>query len=312
MPNKVCQSCGHSCGPRNFFCPCCEKPFTKTLKKAKHSYIPQMALSTPPPAIAVSRMATPSSIPAVAFKCEAPGILNLDPGNEFDDLYGKTDALNVVMSALAVYNQTNSRNRYHSLLIGSPAAGKSEIATRLMNVVGRENVLEVNAYDATKAGMEETILTYPGDLPPVLIYQELDKVKNEEAISWMLGALDTNQEIIRINKTDGLMRRKVPFISIATCNSLDKVKKFHGGAIADRFTNKLHVPDMTDDMRYAILTNKIKTLPNFNEKWVDKAIEYCHYVGDLSMRKLESVLMCGQDRLLTGEYQASLDATRSS
>lgn len=313
VANKVCSACGHSCGPRNFFCTYCEEPFKKTIAKSKtiHSYVP---LAAPVPHVAtqprtvVCNTAGPTLKPN-AFADEG-GILNLDPGSEFDDLYGKTDALSVVMASLRVFNQTGGRSRQHTLLIGSPAAGKSEILLRLSNVIGEENIMKINAESASKAGMENTILFYEGNLPPVLFLEEIEKTPHADSLLWTLPALDNRRKIIKVTAKDGIIPREVPFICIGTCNDIHKLNKFHSGSIASRFPNQLFIPDMDDNMRWNILKGKIKCLPNANDAWINPAIDYCRSVGNMSMRKIESVLMCGQDRLLTGEYQASLEATQ--
>jgi hypothetical protein len=309
MPLKTCRNCGIPNGPRAFYCGSCDEPFTATIAKSRVASQPktQLAYAVSQPRTSVAATPIPTLRPD-AFS-DKVGLLNLDPKGQFDDLYGKTDALSVIMASLAVYNQTQGRNRYHSLLVGGPSAGKSEIANRIQNVVGPDNVLRINSESASKAGMENEILGCP-QLPPVLIVEEIEKIGDPQTLLWMLPALDTRQEIIKVTAKDGILRRKVPFVCIGTCNNLSKLERMHSGAIASRFTNKLFIPDMNDDMRYEILKTKIRILPNANEAWIPKAIDYCREIGDLSMRRIESVLMCGQDRLLTGEYQASLAATQ--
>lgn len=316
MPLKHCPKCNKSNGPRSFFCSRCQQPFEKTLAKAKHLYVPLAApiphIATQPryQSVPICNTTGPTSptLKPNAF-AGSLGTLNLDPGHEFDDLLGKTDALNILMASLAVYNQTKGRNRYHSVLVGGPSAGKSEIINRIVNVVGSDNVLRINSESASKAGMENEILSHPTELPAILAIEEIEKC-NPDALLWLLSALDTRQEIIKVTARDGILRRKVPFVCVSTCNDLAKLERMHSGSIASRFTNKLHIPDMTDSMRREIFKLKIRAVPHSNEAWIDPAIDYCRSIGDLSMRKIESVLMCGQDRLLTGEYQRSLGATQ--
>jgi hypothetical protein len=235
MPNKICRSCHASVGPRSFKCSVCGSPFEGTIKKSQRMVFHN---NSPTTTYNINIPISPQPQPAVATTLKPQmfsnnvGTLNLDPGDRFDDLYGKTDALSIIMASLAVYNQTRGRNRYHSLLIGGPSAGKTEMLNRIEETVGKENVLRFNSESASKAGIEEMILTYPSELPPVLIVEEIEKCPNPDSLGWMLPALDTRMQVEKVTAKEGPRSRPVPFISIGSCNSLAKLEKMHSGSIA--------------------------------------------------------------------------------
>lgn len=314
MPFKLCpnQDCGEFCGVRSFHCPECGEPFPTTIKKAKGNV--KIKVEGNRQSLVVNNNITVNpkgelkAAISPSFYADSCGQLNLDPGNLFDDLYGKEAAISITMSALNVYNTTGGSSRFNTLLIGSPAAGKTEVVNRIEKMVGEDNTLRFNSESASKAGMENEILNYPGDLPPLLIVEEIEKC-HSDSLLWMLPTLDPlRQELIKVTSKEGMQRRKVPFICIGTSNDIDKLTKMHAGSIADRFPNKVFMRDMDDNTRRKILICKLQKLPYYNEAWIQPAIDYCREVGDMSMRKIEAVLLCGQDKLLTGEYQATLRA----
>jgi hypothetical protein len=173
------------------------------------------------------------------------------------------------------------------------------------NMVGTDQVFRFNCENASLAGIQDSILEHPGDLPPLMIAEEICKVKNPDDLLWMIAALDKRRELIKITARDGIRRRKIPFICIATCNNLEKLTKWHSGAVASRFSNKVFLDDMSDEIRAKILTESIKDLRNYDPAWIPKAIELGRKSGDMTMRTLESILVCGQEKLLTGEYQST-------
>lgn len=307
---KFCPACDTHVGNATMYCSCGHQ-FLKGSGSAPHAVAalpPAITRSADPISVFIPRIVVGPTVTPYSF-ADSFGPLNLNPGDLFDDLYGKQEALGVIMAALAVYNQTNGRNRYHSLFIGGPSAGKTEIANRLEEMLGTDNVLRINSESASKAGMENAILEYPMQLPPVLIIEEIEKIGDPNTLLWMLPALDERRKIIKVTAKDGILTKPVPFICIGTCNNFGKLERMHSGAIASRFTNRLYIPDMDDDMRYKILLGKINKLSHYSEAWIEPAIKFCRESGDMSMRRLESVLMCGQDKLLTGEYQNTLRAT---
>jgi hypothetical protein len=306
VPFKICPQCGTQTGPRTLYCHFCQAPFEKTLKKFGHTVPVNTNTVNVNVSVAPSGKVKAQTINPKVFS-DSCGELNLEPHNLFDDLYGKSEAVSIVMSALSLYNMTNGRSRVSNLICGGPASGKSEILNRFEQMLGRENVLRVNSETSTKAGIENEILNYPGNLPPVLMLEEIEKTQSD--LSWLLGILDGRGELIKVTAKEGMQRRRVPFICIATCNSLKKLEQMHSGSIASRFSNKIFIKDIDSSTMYQILLNKLKQIPNYDPCWIEPAIECCRQTGEFSIRRAEAILLCGQERLMDGSYQATLRAT---
>lgn len=299
MPYKPCAKCDKLVGVRTLRCACGSETFVRLAKPARNS-VSVVNNITVNPSIDQTKTVKPS------FYADSCGTFNLDPGNAFDGLYGKDEPLSIILASLKAYNETRGESRYNCLAAGSVSAGKSELLNRIELMVGKENVFRFNGESASLAGVQNELLTYPGDIPSLLIAEEIDKCPNPDSLLWMLAALDTRRELIKISGREGIERRKVPFICLATCNSIEKLERWHSGAILSRFPNTFFIEDMTEEVMTLILTDKLKTLPYYDVAWIPPAIEFCRTIGNMQMRKIESVLMCGQEKLLTGEYQATL------
>lgn len=315
MPFKTCGKCQAKSGPRVLYCKC-GAPFIKTLKAFGHH------ITSKPKAVAtVKNDANVVVNNNFMFQGNGSGFkfnpsdyhnsfgpLNLNPGTLFDDLYGKSDALTIIMSALKTYNDTDGAVRIHSLIIGSPSSGKTELLNRIELMVGKDQVFRTNSESMSKAGAENSILNFPGPLPPILIIEELEKT-DPDNLRWLLSAIDTRQEIIKITAKEGVERRSVPFICIGTCNNLEKLQKMHSGSIASRFSNKVFVKDMDDSTLCKILIDNLHKIPNHDIRWAQAAIDLARELGEVSVRKCLAIMFCGREKLLTGEYAKILKSS---
>lgn len=242
-----------------------------------------------------------------SYFADSPGVFNLDPGSLFRDLYGKDAQIDLIMSALRTYNDTMGQDRLHTLLVGDPSGGKSEITKRIIHMVGQENVLAFDGHSATVAGISNEILEYPGNLPPLLVIQEIEKSKAD--LSWLLGVLDTAAELVKVTARDGIRRRRVPFLCLATCNSLEKLESMHSKSIADRFIQKVFVKPMDEKTLFEMMKQEVRKIPDFSYSWIPEAIRLGKKRGDMSVRAIKGILLSGRERLLDGSYEKILAET---
>jgi hypothetical protein len=305
MPLKTCNACSTGNGPNAHACKGCGTPFSK-----KGQTVHQMVASQPPAIVrSVERPASNHGVITIkpSFYENGDGAFNLNPNGAFDHLYGKDAALSLILSSLNAYNVTKGEIRPHCLAVGSPSSGKTTTLDAIERMVGKDNVFRFNAETASLAGVMNTILNWPDDnpLPPLLIAEEICKVKHPDDLLWMVQALDKHATIEKITARE-TKKKVVPFLCIATCNNFNKLADWHSGAVASRFSsNTFYLDDMTDDIRRNILRETLKNIPNGNPAWIDKAIEFGHEVGKTTPRQLEGILVCGMEKLMTGEYQAT-------
>lgn len=234
--------------------------------------------------------------------------LNTDRGDFFSHIYEREPQIEVVHSALRAFIDSAYVNRFHSILYGEPACGKTEILRSFSRMVGSNAVLELDATSTTKAGAER-ILLESAEVPPILICEEIEKT-DEASLRWLLGVLDHRGEIRKTTHGGGLRQRSVKMLCLGTVNDYDLFRRVMDGALASRFSNKVYCPRPSRDVLRRILGREIdKTGGHYS--WIDPAVSYCLEVeGTSDPRRVITVCLCGRDKLLTGEYQTTLNAVR--
>ena len=196
--------------------------------------------------------------------------------------------------------------RFHAVLHGPPACGKTEILRSLSRMVGRDAVLHFDATSTTKAGAERTLLE-TADIPPVLCIEEIEKT-DEQSLRWLLGVLDFRGEVRKVTHRSTAVR-EVKLLCLATVNDMDLFKRIMDGSLASRFTHKIKCPRPSREALEKILLREV-TLAKANTAWIKPALEWCVEEEKTNdPRRIVAVCLCGGDKLLTGEYQESLRAT---
>lgn len=231
-----------------------------------------------------------------------------DRADFFSHIYERDAQIEVVHSALRAFVDSSYTNRFHCVLHGAPACGKTEILRSFSKMLGADAVLELDATSTTKAGAER-ILLESAELPPVMICEEIEKT-DEASLRWLLGILDHRGEIRKVTHGGGLRSRNVKMLCLATVNDMGLFRRVMDGALASRFSHKIHCPRPSKDVLRKILAREIAKV-NGRFEWIDPAIDYCVDVeGTNDPRRVSTVCLSGRDALLSGEYQILLDAVR--
>jgi Cdc6-like AAA superfamily ATPase len=240
----------------------------------------------------------------------------MDPDRSkfFENIYARDPQIALVLSAVDAAVKSNFQNRFHAVLYGPPACGKTQILNCVADMVGEESVLRFDCTSTTKAGAEK-ILLEAAEVPPVMICEEIEKT-DEASLRWLLGLLDHRAEIRKTNYRVGTLQRKVHVLTLATVNDIALFESVMDGALASRFSHKIYCPRPDKTVLRRILEREIAATdedgkPLGKHEWIEPAIDY---VVDREKsndpRRVITVCLSGGDKLLTGEYQKYLDAAR--
>jgi hypothetical protein len=80
------------------------------------------------------------------------------PGEHFGHLYGLDPQIELVLSSLREYTRSEWQNRFHVVLHGAPASGKTEILRSLSKMVGPDAVMHFDATSTTAAGAKQLLI----------------------------------------------------------------------------------------------------------------------------------------------------------
>ena len=233
--------------------------------------------------------------------------LSIDVGEHFSHIYERDAQIAVIQSAVKAFVDSDFYNRFHCVLWGEPACGKTEILRSFTRMLGANFVLELDATSTTKAGAERLLLESK-TLPPVLVCEEIEKT-DENSLRRLLGVLDHRGEIRKTTHNMGLRHRDVKMLCLATVNDMALFKRAMDGALASRFSHKVWCPRPSKDVLKRILAREIARMPNGNQAWIEPAVDWCVDVELTNdPRRVTTVCLSGRDALLTGEYQKLLAA----
>jgi hypothetical protein len=234
--------------------------------------------------------------------------LKVDVSDHFSHIYGREHQLKIVLSAIEAGIASDWENRFHAVLFGAPACGKSDILSSVGKMLGKEGeaYLKLDATSTTQAGAQKLFLR-GGHVPPVLIIEEIEKTE-EKALRWLLGLLDHRAEIRKMTAREN-ETRSLKLLCLATVNDIDLFRKTMHGALASRFSHQIYCPRPDRNILKMILTREVENHGG-DLAWIEPALKYCvDENGWNDPRKIIPVCLCGREGLLDGSYQESLKAT---
>ena len=221
----------------------------------------------------------------------------------FDHLYGLEAHISRVKRAIEGTIETGWKKRLHCALIGPPGCGKSDICSSLKAALGPENVLEFDATSTTMAGAQKELadrVDSGQDLPRVLLVEEIEKA-DEKSLAWLLSLMDLRGEI-RKTTARGKINTDTKMICIATVNDVPTFKKIAFGALYSRFSNKVYFRRPDRELLGRILKREVDAIEGKDE-WIIPTLDLAQEIMTTDPREVISLLLCGRDALLTGEFQ---------
>jgi hypothetical protein len=82
------------------------------------------------------------------------------------------------------------------------------------------------------------------------------------------------------------------------------------GALASRFSHKIYCPRPGRQVLEQILLREVNKHDG-DRTWIKPALDYCLDIEQTNdPRRIITVCLCGREKLLTGEYQRILQASR--
>lgn len=221
----------------------------------------------------------------------------------FEHLYGLDAHISRIKRALEGTIATGWKKRLHCVLIGPPGCGKSDIARSIKEAVGAENVLEFDATSTTMAGAQKELAERADSgngLPRILLVEEIEKA-DDKSLSWLLSLMDLRGEI-RKTTARGKINADTKMICIATVNDVPTFEKLAFGALASRFSNKVFFRRPDRELLGRILEREVKAIKG-NPEWINLTLDLADEIGTSDPREVISLMLCGRDALITGDFQ---------
>lgn len=224
---------------------------------------------------------------------------------EFDHIYGRDEQISLMMGAVNAAIRSGWVNRFHTIMVGEPASGKSAMCTALVQALGSDVCLQYDATATTQAGAIEDLRSRP-EMPRVLVIEEIEKT-DENSLRWLLGILDNRAEIRKVTYRQDI-KRECRMMAVATVNDYPLFLKMMDGALASRFCNPIYCPPPDRVILTKILEREVAAI-NGNREWIEPTLDWAEAQNPQvhDPRRLKSICLCGMDELLTKEYQRKLD-----
>lgn len=215
----------------------------------------------------------------------------------FKRYYGIESQIRMVLSSLKSSIDSGGKRMTHCVLFGPPACGKTSVLTTLEEIVGKHNVLKLDATTTTKAGVEKLFLNTV--IPPIVILEEVEKANEDWLRNW-LSLLDERSEIRKVSHKETIVK-DIDILFFCTVNDSDKFNNLLDGALASRCKNKIYFPRPTEETIKKILFRDVQENGGKVE-WVEPALLLAKELNVDDPRVIISFLS-GGDRLLDGSYQ---------
>ena len=225
----------------------------------------------------------------------------------FSHIYGRQPQIEIVKSCIQAGIDSSFENRFHTVLYGDPACGKSEIARSFKQMFGEDAVLEYDATSTTQAGAIKD-LNDRTVMPRILVVEEIEKC-DESSLRWLLSVLDFRGEIRKVNARQQI-QKEVRLVCVATANDYTLFKNMMYGALASRFAHHVYCPRPDKEILYRIIKREVDAIGG-DERWITPAIEFAELCKETDPRRVTAICLCGKDNLLDKSYQSYLYSTLS-
>lgn len=234
---------------------------------------------------------------------------SLDPGDAYSHLFGLDAQIRTLMSSVQAAIDSGMENRFHSLMYGPPACGKTDVLQSTYKLLTGFGVscLLIDAPATTEAGMRKLLLDEDEIAPQVIFIEEIEKVQHSFRL--LLGLMDDRGTVTQLNFRNSATRQ-VKALVLASANDYLALQKSDSGALLSRFSTEIYCPRPTREILAQILERDIRKV-NGSLDWIEPTLEYCFdKQGITDPRMLKRVALCGKEKLTTGEYQKDLDSIR--
>lgn len=232
-----------------------------------------------------------------------------NPEKYFKGLYERESQVAIILSSIREYIRSKFENRFHCILHGPPACGKTSIIRSVCDMVGRDAVLHFDATTTTSAGAIRSLMESK-NIPPIVCIEEIEKTVDEKSLRWLLGVLDFRCEIRKVTYRESMIR-EVKLLCIATANDYGMFRSLMGGALESRFSHKVFCPRPSRKVLWQILKREVKK-EGGKEKWIKPALDWCiNQERTNDPRRVITVCLSGGNDLLSGKYQKHLVNTRT-
>lgn len=234
---------------------------------------------------------------------------SLDPGDAYSHLFGLDAQIRTLLSCIQAAIDSGMENRFHPLLYGIPASGKTDILQTTYRLLSSKGVscLLIDGPATTEAGMRKLLLDEDEIVPQLIFLEEIDKVPH--SFKLLLGLMDDRGMVTQLNFRNSATRQ-IKALVLASANDYNSLQKLDSGALLSRFSTEIYCPRPTREILAQILERDIRKV-NGSLDWIEPTLEYCFdRQGITDPRMLKRVALCGKDKLTTGEYQRDLDSIR--
>ena len=222
----------------------------------------------------------------------------------FSRIYKRENHIQIIHRANVTAAMTKFDKRRHSLCWGPPGCAKTELFDSFVQFYGPDKVLHLDSTTTTKAGLETLILNRArdGTLPPFLYLEEIEKY-DLNAMHVLHAIMDQRGRVQRTNARIGNVAADAKLVVWATCNSLNKLKQFEGGAILSRFSNRkqLYCPRPDEELMRRILTREVTEMGG-DEEWVEPVVRFVFDEMKTNDPREAVALLDGRELLLDGTY----------
>lgn len=224
----------------------------------------------------------------------------------YSHLYGLESHIQRVYKAIAASIGSSFKNRFHVVLDGPPGCGKSDIAETVRTLLGEDAVWKIDGTAVTQAGAIKELAEFDV-LPRFIIVEEIEKA-DPKALAFLLGVLDTRGEVRKVTARANI-QRETKCVCIATVNDMTLFRSMASGALASRFTQRIHFsrPDRATLAR--ILRREIAKLDDASNAWIQPTLDFCEAENINDPRMVISHCLVGGDDLLDGSYQKMMADT---